>query len=138
MTAHDPEALSAAAERFEAMGALLLAAETLAAAAAEYRRRQDGRAAERVAERVHALMDRCDRPNTPGLELAGPVAELTSREREIATLAAQGSSNKEIADALTVSVRTVETHLQRVYTKLGVSSRNGLAAVLRSRGRKPT
>jgi DNA-binding CsgD family transcriptional regulator/tetratricopeptide (TPR) repeat protein len=138
MATHDPLALSSAGERFEAMGALLLAAETTAAAAAEYRRRQDGRAAERLAERAHGLMDRCDRPATPGLSLAGPVAELTSREREIATLAAQGSSNKEIADALTVSVRTVETHLQRVYTKLGVSSRNGLAAVLRSRVRKST
>jgi DNA-binding NarL/FixJ family response regulator len=135
---HDPDGLTAAGERFEAMGALLLAAESIAAAAAEYRRRQDNRPAERLADRAHALMDRCDRVNTPGLELAGPVAELTSREREIATLAAQGSSNKEIADALVVSVRTVETHLQRAYTKLGVSSRNGLATVLRSRGRKPT
>jgi ATP/maltotriose-dependent transcriptional regulator MalT len=135
---HDPDALTTAGERFEAMGALLLAAESIAAAAAEYRRRQDGRAAERLADRAHALVDRCDGVNTPGLELAGPVAELTSREREIATLAAQGSSNKEIADALVVSVRTVETHLQRAYTKLGVSSRNGLATVLRSRGRKPT
>lgn len=135
---HDPAALTTAGERFEAMGALLLAAESIAAAAAEYRRHQDGRAAERLADRAHALVDRCDRANTPGLELAGPVAELTSREREIATLAARGSSNKEIADALVVSVRTVETHLQRAYTKLGVSSRNGLATVLRSRGRKPT
>lgn len=138
MIRHDPDALAGAAARFEAMGALLLAAETFASAAAGYRRRQDGRAADRMAERSHALADRCDRAGTPGLELAGPVAELTTREREIATLAAAGSSNREIADALTVSVRTVETHLQRAYTKLGVSSRTGLATVLRSRGRKPT
>jgi len=133
MLAHDPDGLAGAGETFEDMGALLLAAETTAAAAAEYRRRQDGRAADRMAERAHALSDRCDRASTPGLELAGPVAELTSREREIALLAARGSSNREIADALTVSVRTVETHLQRAYTKLGVSSRTGLATVLRSR-----
>jgi ATP/maltotriose-dependent transcriptional regulator MalT len=135
---HDPVALASAGDSFEDMGALLLAAETLAAAAAEYRRRQDGRTSERLADRAHGLMDRCDGAKTPGLDLAGPVAELTSREREIATLAAGGSSNKEIADALVVSVRTVETHLQRAYTKLGVSSRTGLATVLRSRGRKPT
>jgi DNA-binding CsgD family transcriptional regulator/tetratricopeptide (TPR) repeat protein len=135
---HDPVGLASAGEEFEKMGALLLAAETLAAAAAEYRRRQDGRAAERLADRAHVLMDRCDGAKTPGLDLAGPVAELTGREREIVTLAAGGSSNKEIADALVVSVRTVETHLQRAYTKLGVSSRTGLATVLRSRGRKPT
>jgi DNA-binding CsgD family transcriptional regulator len=134
MAAHDPEALAGVSGKFESMGALLFAAEAAAAAAAEYRRRQDGRAADRMAERAHALVDRCDRAWTPGLELAGPVAELTSREREIATLAAGGSSNREIADALTVSVRTVETHLQRAYTKLGVTSRTGLASVLRSRG----
>ncbi|HEV2783431.1 MAG TPA: LuxR C-terminal-related transcriptional regulator [Actinophytocola sp.] len=138
MIGHDPDGLAAASERFEAMGALLLAAESSAAAAAEYRRRQDARAAERMADRAHALSDRCDRAHTPGLDLAGPVAELTSREREIATLAARGNSNREIADALTVSVRTVETHLQRAYTKLGVTSRTGLAAVLRSRPRKAT
>jgi DNA-binding NarL/FixJ family response regulator len=120
------------------MGALLYAAEAVAASAAEYRRRQDNRAAERAAERAHALADRCDRAGTPGLTLAGPAAELTSREREIAALAAEGRSNREIADALVVSVRTVETHLQRAYTKLGVTSRSGLAAVLRSRGRKTT
>lgn len=138
MAGHDPDALAAVGERFEAMGALLLAAESTAAAAAEYRRAQDGRAADRAAERAHALSDRCDRALTPGLSLAGPVAELTSREREIASLAAQGNSNKDIADALTVSVRTVETHLQRAYTKLGVTSRTGLATVLRSRPRKGT
>jgi DNA-binding NarL/FixJ family response regulator len=138
LAGRDPDALVAAGDRFEAMGALLLAAESVAAAAAEYRRRQDGRAADRAADRAHALTDRCDRAHTPGVELAGPVAELTSREREIATLAAQGNSNKEIADALTVSVRTVETHLQRAYTKLGVTSRTGLATVLRSRPRKAT
>jgi DNA-binding NarL/FixJ family response regulator len=138
MIDHEPDRLAAAAERFEEMSALLLAAESSAAAAGEYRRRQDGRASDRMAERAHLLSDRCDRAHTPGLMLAGPVAELTSREREIATLAAAGSSNREIADALTVSVRTVETHLQRVYTKLGVSSRTGLASVLRTRGRKPT
>jgi DNA-binding NarL/FixJ family response regulator len=134
MAAHDPEALAAASGKFEAMGALLFAAEAAAAATAEYRRRQDGRAAERMADRAHRLIDRCDRARTPGLELTGPVAELTGREREIATLAAGGSSNREIADALTVSVRTVETHLQRAYTKLGVTSRTDLAAVLRTRG----
>jgi DNA-binding NarL/FixJ family response regulator len=135
---HDPDALATAAERFEAMGLLLLAAECCAAAAGEYRRRPDARAADRLAGRAHLLAAQCDQPHTPGLTLAGPVAELTSREREIATLAAAGSSNREIADALTVSVRTVETHLQRAYTKLGVSSRNGLATVLRTRGRKAT
>ena len=48
---------------------------------------------------------------------------LTSRERDVAALAAYGVSNAEIAQRLGLSIRTVETHLQRVYTKLGIHGR---------------
>ena len=51
---------------------------------------------------------------------------LTEREREIATLAAQGLSNRQIAEHLVLSVRTVETHVSRVLAKLGFSSRGQL------------
>jgi DNA-binding NarL/FixJ family response regulator len=66
--------------------------------------------------------------------LGGPVAAplpLTNREREIITLAAGGLSNRQIADRLVVSVRTVEGHLYRACAKLGVSDRAELAARLR-------
>ena len=56
--------------------------------------------------------------------------ELTPREREIATLATRGLSNKTIAARLVLSVRTVENQLQRTYHKLGVTSRGELAALL--------
>ncbi|GJM37911.1 MAG: LuxR family transcriptional regulator [Acidimicrobiales bacterium] len=52
---------------------------------------------------------------------------LTKREREVAALAAEGASNQAIADQLVISVRTVENHLQRCYSKLGVRSRTELA-----------
>jgi DNA-binding CsgD family transcriptional regulator len=55
-------------------------------------------------------------------------SELTEREREIATLAAAGRSTKEIADALTVSPRTIETHLASVFAKLSVRNRAELIA----------
>jgi len=55
---------------------------------------------------------------------------LTRRETEVARLAASGLSNREIADELIVSVRTVENHLQRAYDKLGVGSRDDLGAAL--------
>ena len=55
---------------------------------------------------------------------------LTSREREIALLAVEGLSNREIARALTVSTRTVEGHLYRIYVKLGISRRDELTAEL--------
>jgi DNA-binding CsgD family transcriptional regulator len=54
--------------------------------------------------------------------------ELSESERRIATLAGEGRSNKEIAAALYLSVRTVETHLTHIYRKLGVRSRAELAA----------
>lgn len=67
---------------------------------------------------------------TPALADAIRPLPLTAREREIVTLAARGLSNKEIAERLTVSVRTVEGHLYRAGLKLGVSERSALAHVL--------
>jgi DNA-binding CsgD family transcriptional regulator len=48
----------------------------------------------------------------------------------VARLAAAGRTNQEIADALFLSVRTVESHLSHAYAKLGVRSRTELAAAL--------
>lgn len=56
--------------------------------------------------------------------------ELTASEREVATLAADGLSNKEIAARMFVSVRTVEATLTRVYRKLAIRTRGGLAKAL--------
>lgn len=61
-----------------------------------------------------------------------PSDSLTEREREVLELLHAGLSNKEIAQKLYLSVRTVEVHLRNVYGKLGVRSR--LEAVTRMRG----
>jgi DNA-binding CsgD family transcriptional regulator len=53
--------------------------------------------------------------------------ELTATEGEIVELAAKGRSNKEIGQALSLAVHTVEVHLSRAYAKLGVRSRAQLA-----------
>jgi DNA-binding CsgD family transcriptional regulator len=58
---------------------------------------------------------------------------LTASERRVAHMAAEGSSNKEIAQALFVTVKTVEQHLGRVYRKLDISSRRQLGAALGAR-----
>ncbi len=55
---------------------------------------------------------------------------LTPRERRIAQMASSGLSNREIAEALFITTKTVETHLGRAYRKLGIPGRNGLAAAL--------
>ena len=58
------------------------------------------------------------------------VVPLSRREREVALLAGQGLSSKDIAAQLFLSVRTVDNHLQRAYAKLGVTNRSELGAVL--------
>jgi DNA-binding CsgD family transcriptional regulator len=67
------------------------------------------------------------RPRRTALE--GPDA-LTEREREVATLAAQGLSNREIAETLVVTVKTVEWHLRHAFRKLGIDSRAKLSPLL--------
>jgi DNA-binding NarL/FixJ family response regulator len=58
------------------------------------------------------------------------VDSLTPSERRVAELAATGPTNREIAQTLFVTQRTVEVHLTSIYRKLGISSRSQLAAAL--------
>jgi DNA-binding CsgD family transcriptional regulator len=85
-----------------------------------------------LAERAHEeLIASGARPRR--LLLTG-VDALTPSERRVATMAADGLSNREIAQALFVSLRTVETHLSSAFRKLSLNSRTQLAAAL---GREP-
>jgi DNA-binding CsgD family transcriptional regulator len=58
------------------------------------------------------------------------VDSLTPSERRVAELAAQGPTNREIAQALFVTQRTVEVHLTSIYRKLAINSRSQIAAAL--------
>ncbi len=60
-------------------------------------------------------------------EVLGPWESLTEREREVLMLIAAGQSNQQIAEALTVSERTVETHVGNLLGKLAVASRTAAA-----------
>jgi DNA-binding NarL/FixJ family response regulator len=62
---------------------------------------------------------------------------LTPRQRQIAELVSQGLSNKEIADALVISIRTAEAHVEHILTKLGFTSRTQIAAWMREEGNRP-
>jgi DNA-binding CsgD family transcriptional regulator len=77
------------------------------------------------------LAEDCEGTRTPDLMVTSSTVPLSQREREVAGLAAEGLPSKEIAARLFVSLRTVNNHLQRVYTKLGVSSRADLARALK-------
>ena len=128
--AQDPAGLTAATDRFETLGAALLAAEAATAAAHAHQRSGQARAAAGLRVRAAALLEGCEEARTPGLVTTAAVVPLTRREREVALLAARGLPSKEIADRLVLSVRTVDNHLQNAYAKLGVTRREQLAAAL--------
>jgi DNA-binding CsgD family transcriptional regulator len=131
LASSDADLLAAAATGFEELGADLLAAEAHRSAANAYRRLGRGGSAGTAARRVDELLEACDGPRSPALESPVPVGEeLTGREREVALLAAAGRTSPEIAEALYLSVRTVDTHLHRVYRKLMVEGRHQLAEAL--------
>lgn len=114
----------------EDIGADLLAAEAAATAAAALRRRGEPRRATAASNRAADAAARCQGARTPLLALAEATAPLTQREREIAVLAAADTSSKDIAEMLSLSVRTIDNHLHHVYTKLGVTTRGELRRAL--------
>ncbi|MGV4985943.1 LuxR family transcriptional regulator AbsR2 [Streptomyces sp. NRAIS4] len=118
----DGDGLDRAAEALAQRGFLLFAAEARAQAARAHR---DPRAARVSRTGAVALARRCQGARTPAL--AGLVlGELTARQRQIVTLAAAGLSNREIAERLTLSVRTVGNHLYSAYSRLGTGDRGAL------------
>lgn len=128
--AEDADRAASASARFEALGATLFAAE---AAGLEARLATAGGLARRAAaaaSRMEHLAASCEQPRTPGLTAAAGSALLSRREHEVAVLASRGLSSREIAVQLCVSPRTVDNHLQRVYTKLGLRGRHQLAGRL--------
>ncbi|MFF9087692.1 LuxR C-terminal-related transcriptional regulator [Streptomyces sp. NPDC014991] len=118
----DGTALDRAAQALAGRGFLLYAAEAHAQAARAHR---DPRAARSSRTRAVALARRCQGARTPALTglLLG---ELTARQRQIVALAAAGLSNRDIAEKLTLSVRTVGNHLYGAYTRLGTADRGAL------------
>ncbi|MFD5840093.1 LuxR family transcriptional regulator AbsR2 [Streptomyces chartreusis] len=118
----DGPALDQVARQLQERGFLLFAAEAHAQAVRAHR---DPRAARTSRTRAVALASRCQGARTPAL--SGLVlGELTARQRQIVTLAATGLSNRQIAEKLTLSVRTVGNHLYSAYARLGASDRGAL------------
>jgi DNA-binding CsgD family transcriptional regulator/tetratricopeptide (TPR) repeat protein len=109
-------------------------------AVAEAVRIMDRLGATAAVRRLRAdLRDRGMRlPRGPRRTTAADPAGLTARQLEVLTLLADGLSNAQIADRLTVSAKTVDHHVSAVLGKLGVPSRGQAAAVARRRGLLPT
>lgn len=129
----DLSGLVASSRRLGCLGANLMAAEAAGSAALGYLRRHDERAARSAERLAFAFAAECEGARSPVLEQLSAPVTLTKREIEIAQLASGGQPSKVIAARLHLSTRTVDSHLYRVYTKLGVSDRAGLASVLSPR-----
>jgi DNA-binding CsgD family transcriptional regulator/tetratricopeptide (TPR) repeat protein len=74
-----------------------------------------------------ALLDSIAPPHASAQAAAGP-ERLTRRETEVANLIAQGLTNRQIAEDLVIAQRTVDTHVERILSKLGFASRAQVAA----------
>lgn len=98
---------------------------TLLRSAEEYAGRQD---LWPLQTRVRRLLERMG--VAPRRARSEALAVLTASERRVARLAADGLTNRQIAEELVVTVKAVEWHLSRIYRKLGIRSRTRLAATI--------
>ena len=128
---NDADAIYSAAKEFEEIGSLLSAADAAAQAAVAFEANNNRRGVTEAAAMADRLATTCGGIRTPALELAANPLPLSTREREIANLVAAGLSNRDIADRLVVSTRTVEGHIYRACVKMGVSDREGLVMLIR-------
>ncbi len=115
---------------YEQLDALGIAAEAAAELADLHRAGGDTRQAVAAQQRSEELAARAGGLGTPVMARGAGVEPLTRREREVALMAAGGRSNREIGQRLHLSTRTVDTHLARVYRKLGITRRAELPEVL--------
>ena len=125
----DGAELSSVSQEFERMGDLTAAVDAAAHAALAYRRQDKRGSALGCSTRADALAERCG-ASTPALRQATESLPLSDREAEIVMLIGAGLSNRAVAERLTLSIRTVESHIYRAMMKTGTTSRDELAALL--------
>jgi DNA-binding CsgD family transcriptional regulator/tetratricopeptide (TPR) repeat protein len=130
MAADSGPGLDRAAAAWEHLTMWLHAAECSALASRVHIRAGSPRRAAASAGRVEAFLENCDGPRPIGLTVTLAAPTLTRREREVALLAQTGLSSQAIAERLYLSVRTVDSHLARTYSKLGITGRRELGAAL--------
>jgi DNA-binding CsgD family transcriptional regulator len=131
LLADDGEGLLAASTDYRALGDRAAAADVAAQAAVTFSRNQQRKRSLYAAALAQQLATDCGGLCTPALR--NPIGQpLTGRQREIIELVAAGLSNKEIAERLVTSVRTVEGHVYRAYQRLGAGSREELVKMLRA------
>lgn len=125
----DAAELLAVSEGFEQMKDLIAAIDSAAHAALAHRRKDRRGSALRCSTRADELAEQCG-ASTPALRQATESLPLTDREAEIVMLIGERFSNRVIAERLTLSVRTIESHVYRAMMKTGTTTRDELAALL--------
>ena len=129
-TQGSPDDLMQCADELHALQLNIHATRAHAAAIRHLRAdRQSSRAAEE-ATRLRRILARTGEDLHLLVPSLVPAAALTARELEVARLVAAGLSNRDIAERLVVSDRTVDNHVYRIFRKLGVRSRDEIARVL--------
>lgn len=132
LAARDGRALLEVSRDLETMGDRIAAADAAAQAAQIFGSENLRGARLTAATRAAELTGGCGAVTPATWEVATPLP-LTNREREIAALVREGLSNRQIAETLTMSVRTVEGHIYRACAKLGIANRSELATVIGGR-----
>lgn len=107
-----------------------LAVEALRLAAATFKVQKNPAKVAQTKRKLEELMEELGARKLDTTRFAAAVVALTTRELEIAGLIAQGLNNPEIAERLVLSVRTVESHINRILRKAKVGNRADLAAYI--------
>jgi DNA-binding NarL/FixJ family response regulator len=130
LAAGNGDGLVEASRRYEEFGDRLAAADAAAQAVVAYQNAGLRGAAMTASSIAQRLASECQGAQTPALRAATTEQPFTARQREIISLAAQGLSNKQIADRLTMSIRSVEGHLFRASQRVAATSREQLISIL--------
>ncbi len=131
LAANDGEGLLVASAEYRALGDRATAADVAAQASIAFNKRKQRRQGMYAAAVARELADACGGLCTPAMRTPESYP-LTGRQREIVELVLAGLSNREIADRLVMSVRSVEGHVYRACQRVGVSTREELASIVRA------
>jgi DNA-binding CsgD family transcriptional regulator len=131
LLAGDGEGLLAASAKYRAIGDRAAAADAAAQASVAFDESQQHRRGLFAAALASELADECGGLCTPALRTPEGL-KLSGRQRDVVELVVAGLSNRQIADQLVMSVRTVEGHVYRACQRVGAQSREELASIIRS------
>jgi len=131
LLAGDGEGLLAASSAYRRIGDRAAAADAAAQASVAFDESQQHRRGLYAAALAKELADKCGGLCTPALRTRGGL-KLSGRQRDVVELVVVGLSNRQIAEKLVMSVRTVEGHVYRACQLVGAQSREELASIIRS------